>query len=39
MFQYPLTDEVYEHELCQTPYYNQCRKPVYDLIQSDKYNV
>ena len=39
MFQYPLLDDVYEHNLCQTPYYNQCRKPVYDLIQSNKYNA
>ena len=38
-FQYPLIEEVYEHGLCQTPYYNKCRKPVYDLIQSDKYNA
>ena len=39
MFQYPLLQQVYEHELCQTPYYNKCRKPVYDLIQSDRYNA
>ena len=39
MFQYPLLEEVFEHELCQTPYYNKCRKPVYDLIQLDKYNA
>jgi hypothetical protein len=39
MFQYPLKKLVYEHKLCQTPYYNKCRKPVYDLINNSKYNA
>ncbi len=39
MFQYPMLEESFEHELSQTPHYNKCRKPVYDLIQSDKYNA
>lgn len=39
MFQYPLKTLVYEHGLCQTPYYNNCRKPVYDLINNTKYTV
>lgn len=38
MFQYPQKEKVYEHKLCQTPHYNKCRKPVYDLINSNKYN-
>ena len=39
MFQYPLKKEVYEHGLCQTPYYNKGRKPVYDLINNLKYSA
>jgi hypothetical protein len=39
MFQYPLKEQVYEHEFCQTPHYNKSRKPVYDLINNPKYNA
>ena len=39
MFQYPLKKEVFEHGICQTPYYNKIRKPVYDLIHKAKYNA
>ncbi len=39
MFQYPLKEEVLEHNLSQTPYYNKCRKPVYDLIQKTKHSA
>ena len=39
MFQYPLKEEVIEHDISQTPYYNKCRKPVYDLINSSKRKV
>ncbi len=39
MFQYPMLEESFEHGLSQTPHYNKCRKPVYDLIQSNKYNA
>ena len=39
MFQYPLMKNVYEHKLCQTPYYNKNRKPIYDLINNPKYNA
>lgn len=39
MFQFPLIEQVYEHELCQTPYYNKCRKPVYDFINSTKHSA
>ena len=38
MFQYPLVDKVYEHDMCQTDYYNHCRKPVYDFINKTKYH-
>lgn len=39
MFQYPLKEEVLEHNISQTPHYNKCRKPVYDLINSTKHSV
>ena len=39
MFQYPLKEEVYEHNVCQTPYYNNSRKAVYDLINNPEYNA
>ncbi len=39
MFQYPLKEKIYEHNTLQTPHYNKCRKPVYDFINTTKYNV
>ena len=39
MFQYPLKEEVIEHDISQTPHYNKCRKPVYDLINSSKHKA
>ena len=39
MFQYPLKETVLEHGISQTPHYNKCRKPVYDLINSSKREV
>ena len=39
MFQYPLKETVFEHGIAQTPHYNKCRKPVYDLINSTQHKV
>ena len=39
MFQYPLSEDSFEHGISQTPHYNKCRKPVYDLIEANKYNA
>jgi hypothetical protein len=39
MFQYPLKEMVYEHDICQTPYYNNSREPVFNLINKSTYNV
>ena len=39
MFQYPLKETVYEHDVVQTPHYNKCRKPVYDLINTTHHKV
>jgi len=39
MFQYPLTEEVFEHDLLQTPHYNKCRKAVYDFINTTNHSA
>ena len=39
MFQYPMLEESLEHGISQTSHYNKCRKPVYNLIESGKYNA
>tara|TARA_R100001015_G_C4616410_1_gene172558 strand:+ start:521 stop:1552 length:1032 start_codon:yes stop_codon:yes gene_type:complete len=39
MFQYPLKTDVFEHGLLQTTYYNNCRKPVYDFINTTTHSA
>lgn len=39
MFQVPLQDEVYEHELLQTTHYNEHRQTAMDILNKTNYNV
>ena len=38
MFSYPTKEPVYEHDLCQTDYYDPHRKNLMDIL-GDKYNI
>ena len=39
MFGYPTKDPVYEHELCQTDFYDFHRKKLIDKLKSATYNI
>jgi len=39
MFGYPTKEPVYEHDLCQTNYYDPHRKKLLDTIKGGKYNI